>query len=168
MEAEVYAKRRCAARETHYNAAFFQLAEDRMSLPAFHMAFPVDDLTLTRNFYLDVLGCTEGRSDKDWVDLNFYGHQIVAYRVPGEARRRITSPVDGDEVPVRHFGCVLPMGEWEKLRDRLVKAGVKFIIEPQIRFEGTIGEQAAMFFLDPSGNAIEFKAFKDPSKLFSK
>jgi len=139
-----------------------------MTIPLFHLAFPVDDLAEARAFYGGVLGCSEGRSDRDWVDFNFHGHQIVAYRVPGEARKRITSPVDGDEVPVRHFGLVLPMPEWEKMRDKLVAAGVKFIIEPQLRFVGTIGEQAAMFFLDPSGNAIEFKAFKDPSKLFAK
>ena len=139
-----------------------------MTLPLFHLAFPVDDLQEARAFYGGVLGCSEGRSDKDWVDFNFHGHQIVAYRVPGEASKRITSPVDGDEVPVRHFGLVLPMQEWEKMRDKLVAAGVKFIIEPQLRFQGTVGEQAAMFFLDPSGNAIEFKAFKDPGKLFAK
>jgi uncharacterized protein len=139
-----------------------------MPLPSFHLAFPVDDLTETRKFYCGLLGCSEGRSDEHWVDFNFFGHQIVAYRVPGEARKRITSPVDGDEVPVRHFGCVLPMADWETLRDRLVQAGTRFIIEPQMRFEGTIGEQAAMFFLDPSGNAIEFKAFKDPARLFAK
>lgn len=139
-----------------------------MLLPSFHLAFPVDDLTEARKFYCGLLGCSEGRSDEHWVDFNFFGHQIVAYRVPGEARKRITSPVDGDDVPVRHFGCVLPIGDWEKMRDRLVGAGTKFIIEPQIRFQGTIGEQAAMFFLDPSGNAIEFKAFKDPARLFAK
>ncbi len=139
-----------------------------MSLPSFHLAFPVDDLAEARKFYCGLLGCSEGRSDEHWVDFNFFGHQIVAYRVPGEARKRITSPVDGDDVPVRHFGCVLPMTDWEKLRDKLVGAGTKFIIEPQLRFQGTIGEQAAMFFLDPSGNAIEFKAFKDPARLFAK
>ncbi len=139
-----------------------------MHPPPFHLAFPVDDLSEARRFYCDVLGCTEGRSDGDWVDFNFYGHQIVAYRVPGEARRRIASPVDGDDVPVRHFGLVLPMAEWEKLRDKLSAAGMRFIIEPQLRFQGTVGEQASMFFLDPSGNALEFKAFKDPGRLFAK
>ena len=139
-----------------------------MTLPLFHLAFPVDDLNEARAFYGGVLGCSEGRSDQNWVDFNFHGHQMVAYRVPGEARKRITSPVDGDEVPVRHFGLVLPMPEWEKMRDKLVAAAVKFIIELQVRFAGTIGEQAAMFFLDPSGNAIGFKAFKDPGKLFAK
>ena len=139
-----------------------------MSLPAFHMAFPVDDLTLTRNFYLDVLGCTEGRSDKDWVDLNFYGHQIVAHLSPDEAGHRNTSAVDGDNVPVRHFGMVLDMQQWESLADRLRTAGTRFVIEPHIRFKGQVGEQATMFFLDPCGNALEFKAFKDMGSLFAK
>ena len=139
-----------------------------MATPLFHLAFPVDDLTEARAFYCGVLGCTEGRSDQDWVDFNFYGHQIVAHLAPEEAGHRHTSAVDGDAVPVRHFGLVLPLPDWEKMRDRLVAAGTRFIIEPQQRFQGTIGEQAAMFFLDPSGNAIEFKAFKDPAKLFAK
>ena len=138
-----------------------------MSPPPFHLAFPVADLAQARAFYGGLLGCAEGRSDAEWIDFNFYGHQIVAYLAPREAGRSETSSVDGDAVPVRHFGLVLPMPEWEQMRDRLVAAGVKFIIEPQLRFQGTIGEQAAMFFLDPSGNAIEFKAFKDPSKLFA-
>lgn len=139
-----------------------------MPLSPFHLAFPVDDLDEARKFYCGLLGCAEGRSDGAWVDFDFFGHQIVAYRVPGEARRRIASPVDGDEVPVRHFGLVLPMPEWERLRDRLVAAGTRFIIEPQLRFQGTVGEQASLFFLDPSGNALEFKAFRDPAKLFAK
>jgi hypothetical protein len=139
-----------------------------MHPPPFHLAFPVDDLDAARAFYGGLLGCAEGRSDQDWVDFNFYGHQIVAYRVPGEARKRVTNPVDGDDVPVRHFGLVMPMPEWERLRDRLVAAGIKFVIEPQLRFQDTVGEQASMFFLDPSGNALEFKAFKDPARLFAK
>jgi extradiol dioxygenase family protein len=138
-----------------------------MSAPLFHLAFPVTDLAQARAFYGGLLGCPEGRSDSEWVDFNFHGHQIVAYLAPQEAGRSATSGVDGDAVPVRHFGLVLPMAEWEKMRDKLVTAGIKFIIEPQLRFQGTIGEQAAMFFLDPSGNAIEFKAFKDPSRLFA-
>lgn len=139
-----------------------------MSTPLFHLAFPVTDLAQARAFYGGLLGCPEGRSDAEWIDFDFFGHQIVAYLAPQEAGRSATSGVDGDEVPVRHFGLVLPMPDWEKLRDKLVAAGVKFIIEPQFRFQGTIGEQAAMFFLDPSGNALEFKAFKDPTKLFAK
>ena len=139
-----------------------------MTPAPFHLAFPVDDLDQARTFYCGLLGCSEGRSDKDWVDFNFYGHQIVAYRVPGEAKKRITSPVDGDEVPVRHFGLVLPLPEWEKLRDKLVAAGTRFIIEPHTRFKGLPGEQATMFFLDPFGNALEFKAFADMNLLFAK
>ena len=139
-----------------------------MSAPLFHLAFPVMDLAQTRNFYGGLLGCAEGRSADDWIDFNFFGHQIVAYLAPEEAGRSKMSAVDGDAVPVRHFGLVLPMPEWEALRDRLVGAGVKFIIEPGTRFEGTVGEQASMFFLDPAGNALEFKAFKDVSRLFAK
>ena len=139
-----------------------------MTPPLFHLAFPVTDLAQARAFYGGLLGCPEGRSDAEWIDFDFYGHQIVAYLAPAEAGRSATSGVDGDAVPVRHFGLVLAMPEWEALRDKLVAAGIQFIIEPQLRFEGTIGEQASMFFLDPSGNAIEFKAFKDPSRLFAK
>ena len=139
-----------------------------MSLPPFHLAFPVNDLNEARAFYGDLLGCTEGRSDVDWVDFNFFGHQIVAYRAPHATGKAATSGVDGDEVPIRHFGLVLPMREWEVLRDKLVAAKTKFIIEPDVRFVDTIGEQSSMFFLDPSGNAVEFKAFRDPSKLFAK
>ena len=139
-----------------------------MTAPLFHLAFPVNDLGEARQFYGGLLGCPEGRSDTEWIDFDFFGHQIVAYLAPQEAGRSGTSGVDGDEVPVRHFGLVLPMVEWEKMRDKLTRAGIKFIIEPQMRFEGTIGEQAAMFFLDPSGNAIEFKAFDNPAMLFAK
>jgi uncharacterized protein len=139
-----------------------------MPLAPFHLAFPVTDLNQARTFYGGLLGCAEGRSDAEWIDFNFFGHQIVAYLAPEEARRSSTSGVDGDAVPVRHFGLVLPLDEWEKLRDRLVAAGTQFIIEPQVRFVGEIGEQSSLFFLDPSGNALEFKAFKDPSKLFAR
>ncbi len=139
-----------------------------MSLAPFHLAFPVNDLNQARTFYGGLLGCAEGRSDADWIDFNFFGHQIVAYLAPQETGKSSTSGVDGDQVPVRHFGLVLPMPEWEALRDRLVKAGTPFIIEPQVRFVGEIGEQSSMFFLDPSGNALEFKAFQDPTQLFAK
>jgi uncharacterized protein len=139
-----------------------------MTLARFHLAFPVNDLDQARTFYGGLLGCVEGRSDADWIDFNFFGHQIVAYRAPNETGKSGTSGVDGDAVPVRHFGLVLPMADWEAMRDRLVNAGVRFIIEPQLRFVGEIGEQASLFFLDPSGNALEFKAFKDPTKLFAK
>ena len=136
--------------------------------PLFHLAFPVDDLSQARRFYGDLLGCPEGRSSEDWVDFDFYGHQIVAHLSPGEAGHRNTSAVDGDQVPVRHFGVVLSMSEWESLAAKLCAAGTTFMIEPHLRFKGEPGEQATMFFRDPSGNAIEFKAFKDRRSLFAK
>jgi extradiol dioxygenase family protein len=139
-----------------------------MSQPPFHLAFPVDDLAKARAFYGGLLGCPEGRSSEDWVDFDFYGHQIVAHLAPDEVGHRSTSAVDGDNVPVRHFGAVLSMTEWQALADRLTRAGTKFIIEPHIRFKGQVGEQATMFFLDPCGNALEFKAFQDMSQLFAK
>ncbi len=134
----------------------------------FHLAFPVTNLEKARAFYGDLLGCPEGRSAPDWVDFDFYGHQIVAHLSPGEAGHRNTSAVDGENVPVRHFGLVLSMAEWESLSKKLIAAGTKFVIEPQIRFKGQAGEQATMFFLDPCGNALEFKAFKDIGQLFAK
>ena len=134
----------------------------------FHLAFPVTSLAKARAFYGELLGCPEGRSSEDWVDFNLYGHQIVAHLAPAEAGHRNTSAVDGDDVPVRHFGVVLSMPEWEALAARLRGAGVRFIIEPHIRFKGEVGEQATLFFLDPCGNALEIKAFADPSRLFAK
>jgi hypothetical protein len=134
----------------------------------FHLAFPVHDLAAARQFYGDLLGCPEGRSSDEWIDFNLYGHQVVAHLAPEEARRASTNAVDGDNVPVRHFGVVLPMPEWEALADRLTAAGTRFVIEPHIRFKGQVGEQATMFFLDPSGNALEFKAFKDMASLFAR
>jgi len=139
-----------------------------MPLHPFHLAFPVTSLAGARAFYGKVLGCPQGRSSDDWVDFDLYGHQIVAHLAPGEAGHRSTSAVDGDQVPVRHFGVVLPMPEWEALASKLRAAGTKFIIEPHLRFKGEVGEQATMFFLDPSGNALEFKAFADPARLFAK
>ncbi len=138
------------------------------SLYPFHLAFPVTSLAAARAFYGDLLGCPEGRSSQDWVDFDFHGHQIVAHLSPGEAGHHNTSAVDGDNVPVRHFGLVLPMAEWQRLADKLRAAGTRFVIEPHIRFQGQVGEQATMFFLDPCGNAIEFKAFADPSQLFAR
>ena len=138
------------------------------SQPLFHLAFPVHDLEEARRFYGGLLGCPEGRSCEDWVDFNFYGHQVVAHLAPDEAGHRHTSAVDGDDVPVRHFGAILPMGEWEVLAGRLKDAGIRFVIEPHVRFKGQVGEQATMFFLDPSGNALEFKAFGDPTRVFAK
>ncbi len=136
--------------------------------PLFHLAFPVRDLAEARRFYGDLLGCPEGRSSEAWVDFNFYGHQVVAHLSPEECGHRATSAVDGDDVPVRHFGAILPMGEWEALAERLRAAGTQFVIEPHVRFKGQVGEQATMFFLDPSGNALEFKAFGDLSQVFAK
>ncbi len=139
-----------------------------MAQPLFHLAFPVDDLGKARAFYGGLLGCPEGRSSPEWVDFNFYGHQIVAHLAPGEVGHRSTSAVDGDDVPVRHFGAILSMTEWQTLADKLVKAGTRFIIEPHIRFKGQVGEQATMFFLDPCGNALEFKSFQNLSQVFAK
>ena len=139
-----------------------------MSLPPFHLAFPVDDLAAARRFYGELLGCAEGRSAGEWVDFDLYGHQIVAHAAPGLGNRRSANSVDGEDVPVPHFGIVLPMDEWKVLAERLEKAGIEFVIAPTIRFEGQPGEQATMFFLDPSGNALEFKAMANPSNLFAK
>ena len=139
-----------------------------MSLPPFHLAFPVDDLAGARRFYGELLGCPEGRSAQEWIDFDLHGHQIVAHLAPGAARARATNPVDGDDVPVPHFGIILPMEEWKSLAARLESAGVDFVIAPTVRFEGQPGEQATMFFLDPSGNALEFKAMADPAKLFAR
>lgn len=138
------------------------------SIRPFHLAFPVTSLAKARNFYGDLLGCPEGRSSDEWVDFDLYGHQIVAHLAPDEAGHRQTSAVDGDNVPVRHFGVVLAMDEWQALADRLRAANTEFVIEPHIRFKGQVGEQATLFFLDPCGNALEFKAFADPSRLFAK
>jgi extradiol dioxygenase family protein len=139
-----------------------------MTLPPFHIAFPVDDLAAARSFYGELLGCPEGRSADQWIDFDLKGHQIVAHLAPEAIRARATNPVDGDDVPVPHFGLVLPMREWEALAERLVEAGVKFVIPPTVRFAGQPGEQATMFLLDPAGNALEFKAMADPTKLFAK
>jgi len=139
-----------------------------MSLHPFHLAFPVHNLEHARAFYGGLLGCPEGRSSPEWIDFDLYGHQVVAHLAPAETGIAGTNAVDGDQVPVRHFGVVLPMPEWETLAERLQAAGQRFIIEPHIRFKGEVGEQATMFFLDPSGNALEFKAFKDIASLFAK
>lgn len=137
-------------------------------LSPFHLAFPVNDIASSRYFYGDILGCPEGRSSDDWVDFNFYGHQIVAHLAPEEAGTAQRNAVDGHGVPVRHFGIVLPMTDWQVAADRLKSKGVEFIIEPYIRFKGEPGEQATMFFLDPSGNALELKAFTNINNLFAK
>ena len=138
------------------------------SIPPFHLAFPVHDIAMARQFYGDLLGCPEGRSSDAWVDFNFYGHQIVAHLAPEECGHKQNSEVDGHDVPVRHYGVVLSMAQWQAMADKLTAAGTKFVIEPYIRFKGEVGEQATMFFMDPSGNALEFKAFKNMESLFAK
>jgi extradiol dioxygenase family protein len=136
------------------------------SLPPFHLAFPVHDLAAARSFYGGVLGCPEGRSARTWVDFDLFGHQIVAHLSPRRDDQAHSNLVDGHDVPVPHFGAVLSMDEWHALAERLRAAGTDFIIEPTLRFEGEPSEQATMFFLDPSGNALEFKAMRQPENLF--
>ena len=137
-------------------------------MPPFHLAFPVHDLAAARAFYGGLLGCPEGRSSDEWIDFDFFGHQLVAHLAPGAAAPGASNAVDGHDVPVPHFGAVLAMDEWERLAARLAAAGVAFAIPPTIRFKGEVGEQATMFFRDPSGNAIEIKAMRDPARLFEK
>ncbi len=137
-----------------------------MTIPPFHLAFPVDDLAAARAFYGEVMGCLEGRSSDQWIDFNFYGHQIVTHLSP-EAGDRMSNPVDGHDVPVPHFGVVLSIEQWEDLAGKLTEAGTEFVIEPTIRFKGQPGEQATMFLRDPAGNALEFKAFADMEQLFA-
>ncbi len=134
----------------------------------FHLAFPVKDLESSREFYGAILGCEEGRSSPEWIDFNLFGHQIVAHLAPEAAGVRHQNEVDADHVPVPHFGIVLPPDEWNKLAERLKSHNVEFVIEPKVRFKGEVGEQATMFFLDPSGNALEFKSFADFSQVFAK
>lgn len=137
-----------------------------MSHP-FHLAIPVRDLVLSKNFYKDILGCKEGRSDIHWVDLDFFGHQLVLHQQDIEIEKRKTNAVDGKEVPIPHYGVVLEWQAWHKLADRLRTKNVQFVIEPYIRFEGQVGEQATLFFYDPEMNALEFKAFKNMDQLFA-
>jgi uncharacterized protein len=141
------------------------------TLPPFHLAIPVNDLEEARAFYGDLLGCKEGRSTERWVDFNFYGHQLVCHRVESSAHHasvKGVNPVDGDDVPVPHFGVVLAQSEWQALAEQLHRTGTRFLIEPRIRFAGQVGEQGTMFLLDPSGNALEFKTFRDiESQLFA-
>jgi extradiol dioxygenase family protein len=141
-----------------------------MSIQPFHLAVPVHNLAAARQFYGNLLGCPEGRSSDQWIDFDLYGHQFVAHLKPGMEvdQKAHSNPVDGHAVPVPHFGVVLKWEDWNALAEKLKKAGTNFIIEPYIRFKGQVGEQATMFFLDPSGNALEFKAFKDMSQLFAK
>lgn len=139
------------------------------SLTPFHLAIPVQDLELCRNFYGKVLGCREGRSDTHWVDFDFFGHQLVIHQKPAaeEKLKKSSNPVDGHDVPVPHFGVVLEWDAWHRLKDSISQKNIEFVIEPYIRFQGKPGEQATMFFLDPEGNALEFKSFKDPTNLFA-
>jgi extradiol dioxygenase family protein len=136
-------------------------------LPPFHLAFPVHDLEAARAFYGGVLGCREGRSAAHWIDFDFFGHQIVAHYSPEAKPRAHHNPVDGHDVPVPHFGAVLGMAQWEALAASLTRTGIDFVIEPTVRFRGAPGEQATMFFLDPSGNALELKAMANPENLFA-
>lgn len=137
------------------------------SMPPFHLAFPVADLGATEKFYAGLLGCPIGRRAEKWIDFDFFGHQISAHLRPEETGLAKRNEVDGDQVPVRHFGAILAWNDWQELAARLTKAGTDFIIEPHIRFQGQVGEQATMFFLDPAGNALEFKSFKDMSQVFA-
>lgn len=143
-----------------------------MSLRPFHIAFAVDNLEAARHFYGQVLGCPEGRSAEQWIDFDLFGHQIVAHCKPDAAPRNRagsdSNPVDGHDVPVPHFGVVLSPDQWRQLAERVRTAGIPFIIEPYTRFEGQVGEQSTMFFLDPAGNALEFKAFADLGQMFAK
>lgn len=134
----------------------------------FHIAIPVQNLEKCRTFYRDILECKEGRSDKHWVDFDFFGHQLVIHQKDDFVAQKISNPVDGHDVPVPHFGVVLTWEDWHKLAEKLKAANTKFVIEPGIRFQGKVGEQATMFFNDPENNALEFKAFKDISQLFAK
>lgn len=134
----------------------------------FHLAFPIRDIAETRAFYGDLLGCEIGRSTDKWIDFNFFGHQLSAHIKPEELANANTNIVDGKNVPVRHFGAILPWGEWHELADKLKSNRIEFVIDPYIRFQGEVGEQATMFFLDPCGNAIEFKSFQDETQIFAK
>jgi extradiol dioxygenase family protein len=148
------------------------MSDTTTGLRPFHIAFAVDDLDAARTFYGTVLGCPEGRSAEHWIDFDLFGHQIVAHCKPEAAPRNaagfVSNPVDGHDVPVPHFGVVLTQTQWKQLAERVRAAGVPFVIEPYTRFEGQVGEQSTMFFLDPAGNALEFKAFADLSQLFAK
>jgi hypothetical protein len=138
------------------------------ALPPFHLAVPVHDLAAAREFYGELFGCREGRSSDTWVDFDFFGHQLVTHLDPAQRAAPHFNEVDGHDVPVPHFGVVLEWNDWQALAGRLREAGVRFAIAPGIRFAGEVGEQATLFLYDPSGNAIELKAFKDPSRLFAR
>ncbi|WP_410791362.1 VOC family protein [Kribbella sp. C-35] len=135
-------------------------------IPRFHLAMPVDDLDAARHFYGEVLGLEQGRSSDTWIDWNLRGHQFVTHVAP-ERAQRIHNPVDGHDVPVPHFGLILTVDEFQIFAERLKGAGTEFVIDPYVRFQGQTGEQWTMFFLDPAGNALEFKAFADDSQVFA-
>jgi extradiol dioxygenase family protein len=137
------------------------------ALRPFHLAIPVTDLDTADAFYCGTLGCDKGRTDKRWIDLNFFGHQVTLHLVADSGEQTVTNPVDGDHVPSRHFGIVLDMPDWQLLADKLQAADIEFLISPRVRFKGEIGEQATMFFFDPAGNALEFKSFADPEQIFA-
>lgn len=138
-----------------------------MTAPVFHLAIPVDDLAKADAFYGGLFGCPRGRRSDQWIDFNFFGHQLVTHLAPEECGRAVTNSVDGKNVPVKHFGVVLDPADWKKLAARLTEAGVEFIIEPGIRFKGEAGEQGTFFLLDPAGNALEFKCFQNMDQLFA-
>ncbi len=152
-----------------YNVEF-DMSINIMTTPPFHLAIPVANLAICRKFYADVLECPEGRSDTNWVDFNFFGHQLVIHQKPGTntQEEQVSNPVDGQHVPVPHFGVVLDWDIWVALSEKLKSKNIKFVIEPYIRFKGEVGEQATMFFMDPENNALEFKAFKNINQLFEK
>jgi hypothetical protein len=136
-------------------------------LRPFHLAIPVNDIASTRKFYKEILGCSVGRESETWIDFDFFGHQLSAHVKTEELLQTITNPVDGEDVPVRHFGIVMQWDEWHILSEKLIQTGINFLIKPTIRFKGQAGEQATMFISDPGGNALEFKSFRDDANLFA-
>ena len=137
------------------------------NLRPFHLAIPVTDISIAHNWYTDILGCKVGRKAVDWIDFNFFGHQLVAHLVTVKENDSSINPVDGEDIPARHFGIILNMSNWEELVQNLKKKGIQYLIQPQIRFKGKTGEQSIFFILDPFGNALEFKAFQDDSQIYS-
>ena len=139
-----------------------------MNIPRFHLAFPVHDLEKAKTFYTSTLGCPLGRESDNWIDFNLYGHQVVAHLSPKDCMNTKTNPVDGDSIPARHFGVILPWAEWEELCKILISRNIEFLIKPRIRFKNVLGEQGTFFIQDPSGNALEFKSFKNDKDVFKK
>ena len=139
-----------------------------MNVPRFHLAFPVHDLEKAKSFYTSTLGCSLGRESDNWIDFNLYGHQVVAHLSPKDCMNTKTNPVDGDSIPARHFGVILPWADWEELCKILISRNIEFLIKPRIRFKNVSGEQGTFFIQDPSGNALEFKSFKNDKDVFKK